>query len=92
MRVPSSPRLNPPFDGGRTGRQFSGAIFGRQEALRASHRADEYCSARGLSGCRLFGARHLAVGAGGVAVGLRRRICPPSCITFVANICIDKPL
>jgi hypothetical protein len=24
MRVPSSPRLSPPFDGGRTGRQFSG--------------------------------------------------------------------
>src|SRR5512132_153038 len=48
MRVPSSPRLSPPFDGGRTGRQFSGV--------------DEHCSARGLSGCRLFGARHLAVG------------------------------
>jgi hypothetical protein len=56
MRVPSSPRLSPPFDGGRTGRQFSGV--------------DEHCSARGLSGCRLFGARHLAVGAGDVAVGL----------------------
>jgi hypothetical protein len=49
MRVPSSSRLNPPFDGGRTGRQFSGAIFsntdhglGQPGALRgASFRSGE---------------------------------------------------
>ena len=42
MRVPSSPRLNPPFDGGRTGRQFSGAIFGNTGTGSVSHHRGRY--------------------------------------------------
>jgi hypothetical protein len=42
MRVPSSPRLNPPFDGGRTGRQFSGDIFGNTGTGSVSHHRGRY--------------------------------------------------
>src|SRR4029453_1343069 len=42
MRVPSSPRLNPPFDGGRPGRQFSGAIFGNTGTGSVSHHRGRY--------------------------------------------------
>jgi hypothetical protein len=50
MRVPSSPRLDPPFDGGRTGRQFSGAIFGNTGTGSVSHH-------RGRDGRRLVSSR-----------------------------------